>query len=123
MDLSFPEWTAVLYAAVTVLMVSSLYLLRKEWKSLEFLLILFALICVTDELLMSWVGNLPINQIIHSWQMVSPPPDWIEVRSQWLRFMYIRSALLVSGFGLLLASSFFMKNKTRPSRQDVFVAV
>lgn len=122
MDTALTVWTPMFYVIVTGLMAASLWVLRKEWKSVEFMLVAFALICVLDELAMTWSGNLPLNRLIHSWQSISPPSNWSEVRSQWLRFMYIRSALLISGFGLLLASSFFMK-RTLPSRRDAFAVV
>lgn len=122
MDTTFSAWTPMFYILITLLVGANLYTIRKDWKSLEFILVAFALICVLDELAMTWTGNLPLNRMIHSWQMMSPPSDWAEVRSQWLRFMYIRSALLISGFGLLLASSFFMK-KNLSSPRDVFAAV
>lgn len=114
MDTTFSAWTPVFYILITLLVGANLFTIRKDWKSLEFMLVAFSLICVLDELAMTWT--------IHSWQMMSPPSDWAEVRSQWLRFMYIRSALLISGFGLLLASSFFMK-KNLSSPRDVFAVV
>ncbi|WP_374075978.1 DUF1772 domain-containing protein [Bdellovibrio bacteriovorus] len=114
MDTTFSALTPMFYTFITLLIAANLYTIRKDWKSLEFMLVAFALICVLDELAMTWT--------IHSSQMMSPPSDWAEVRSQWLRFMYIRSALLTSGFGLLLASSFFMK-KNLSSPRDVFAAV
>ncbi|WP_413568992.1 anthrone oxygenase family protein [Bdellovibrio sp. HCB117] len=120
LDPAFTAWNPFLYFLVTLIIAANLYLIRHDWKSLEFLLVLFALICVLDELLMTWTGNLPLNRAVHSWQMLAPPSDWVEVRSQWLRFMYIRCALLVSGFGLLLASSFFMK-RSLSSQPSVFV--
>lgn len=96
-----------------VIIAGNLITLRRRWKSLEFLLIAFSLVCVLDEMAMTWM--------IHSWHVLSPSFDWTEIRSQWLRFMYIRSALLASGFALLLASVFFMK-RTLASRRDVFAA-
>lgn len=123
LDANFTAWWApILYYFLTVMLVGNLITIRRQWRSLEFMLILGALICILDELLMTLSGNLPLNRMIHSWQTLSPPPNWMEVRSQWMRFMYIRCALLVTGFGLLLASSFFM-TKIPVSRQDVFAAV
>ena len=88
---------------------------------MEYLLMVFAVICVLNELLMTYMGNLPLNQLITSWDLMSPPPDWMDIRSQWLWFMYIRCALLVAGFSLLLASIFMMR--PAPSSQpDAFAA-
>ncbi|MBV2167060.1 MAG: DUF1772 domain-containing protein [Bdellovibrio sp.] len=122
METVFVAWTPFFYLALTLIIVTNLFLLRKDWRSLEFVLVAFALLCILDELVMTWTGNLPLNRVINSWQMMTPPADWIEVRSQWVRFMYIRCALLISGFGLLLASSFVMK-RSQVSHSSVFVAV
>ncbi len=109
----------VVYTLTLACLVGNLMLLWKSWKTLEFLLVAFALICVIDELLMTRIGNLPLNRMISGWDVIVPPPDWMDIRSQWLRFMYIRSALLVSGFALLLASTFLMK-RVPVSRPDAF---
>ncbi len=122
METVFASWTPFFYLTLTLIIAANLFVLRKEWRSLEFMLVAFALLCILDELVMTWTGNLPLNRVINSWQMMTPPADWVEVRSQWVRFMYIRCALLVSGFGLLLASSFFMK-QSRASHSNAFVAV
>lgn len=110
-----------LYFVIIGLLGVNIYALRSDWKSTEFILVVFSFICILDEVIMTWVGNLPLSRMIYSWQISTPPAEWMQARTEWLRFMYIRSALLVSCFGLLLASSFFMK-RNLASRKDVFVA-
>lgn len=114
MDTTFSAWAPLFYILITASIASNLYYLRRAWRTLEFMLVAFALVCVLDEAVMTWAT--------HSWQLMTPLSDWDDIRSQWLRFMYIRSALLVSGFGLLLASSFFMK-RSLSSPRDVFAVV
>ncbi|UXR64080.1 DUF1772 domain-containing protein [Bdellovibrio bacteriovorus] len=118
---SFSMMSPVVYALALLTLSANMYLSRHRWKSMEFLLMLFAVICVLNELLMTYMGNLPLNQLITSWDLLSPPPDWMDIRSQWLWFMYIRCALLVAGFSLLLASIFMMK-PVRSSQPDAFAA-
>lgn len=118
---SFSMMSPIVYSLVLLTLTASMYLSRRRWKSMEFLLIAFAVICVLNELLMTYMGNLPLNQLITSWDLMSPPPDWMDIRSQWLWFMYIRCALLVAGFSLLLASIFMMK-PARSSQPDAFAA-
>lgn len=120
LETPFSLMSPLIYVLALVTLAGNLIVLRKGWKSMEFLLIVFSLICVVDELLMTRIGNLPLNRLISGWDLIAPPPDWMEIRSQWLRFMYIRSALLVSGFALLLASTFFMK-RVPVSQPDAFV--
>ncbi|WP_374000797.1 DUF1772 domain-containing protein [Bdellovibrio bacteriovorus] len=118
---SFSMMSPIVYALALLTLVANMYLSRGRWKSMEYLLMVFAVICVLNELLMTYMGNLPLNQLITSWDLMSPPPDWMGIRSQWLWFMYIRCALLVAGFSLLLASIFMMR--PAPSSQpDAFAA-
>lgn len=103
-----------LYLALAIFLSLDLYSIRSGWKSLEFVSVAFSLICVCDEFAMTWT--------VQSLEILSLPANWIDVRSQWEGFMYIRSALLVAGFALLLASTFFMK-RFQSSRQDAFAVV
>ncbi|NUN05162.1 MAG: DUF1772 domain-containing protein [Bdellovibrio sp.] len=103
-----------LYFALVVFLSLDLYSMRSVWKSREFVLVAFSLICICDEFAMTWT--------VQSLEVLSLPANWIDVRSQWERFMYIRSSLLVAGFALLLVSTFFMK-RFQPSQRDAFAAV
>lgn len=116
------SWMLSFYLLLVAFLFLDLFYLRHEWQSLEFVLVFFALLCICDEFAMTWNGNMPLDHVIKSWHMQSPPPDWMEIRSQWLRFMYLRSVLLVAGFGLLLSSTFFIR-KNQASQQDVFAVV
>ncbi len=112
--------SVVIYALILTGMFLDLICMRSQWKSPEFILVLFAMICIADEGLMTYSGNLPLNRWLPVMDLGLPPISWLEVQTQWVKFMYIRSALLVTSFALLLASTFFMKG-TLSSRQDVVV--
>ncbi len=88
---------------------------------MQFFLILFALVCILDELFMTWTGSYPINQIAQNWSLQNAPAGWVEIRTQWLCFVYWRCALLLVGFGLLLVSVFSTKSES-PLSQDVAAA-
>ena len=118
---SFSMMSPIVYVLALSTLTLSLYLSRRRWKSMEFLLMVFSAICILNELLMTRLGNLPLNQLITSWELMSPPPDWMDIRSLWLWFMYIRCALLVAGFSMLLASIFMMKSAPS-SQSDAFAA-
>lgn len=119
MELPFAEWTYVIYLAFIFTLCLNLFLIRRRWKSLEFMMVVFSLVCVVDDLVMTLAGNLPMVQGLRSWQNTSAE-NWIEVRSQWSNFMYIRCALLSASFILLLASTYLM-TKTKISQKDVVV--
>ncbi|MBO9666016.1 MAG: DUF1772 domain-containing protein [Bdellovibrio sp.] len=121
MQRSFLAWTPLLCAMVVLLLAGLLIEMRHKWKRIEFLFVVFALVCVMDELFMTWTGNMPLNRIIHSWQIQGTPNDWEDIRRQWVQLMYWRCALLVSGFALLIASV-LVKRTEAPISQDVAVA-
>lgn len=120
MEFPFAQWTYVIYLALILILCFNLFSIRQKWKTLEFILVVFSLVCVVDDLVMTLVGDLPLIESIQSWLSTSPG-NWIEVRSQWLNFMYIRCALLISSFILLLASSYLM-DRPKASRKGVFAA-
>lgn len=103
------RWIHFIYIAFILVICTNLFFLRKQWKTLEFMLIITSLVCVVDDLVMTLVGNLPLTQGVQSWH----------VHSHWLNFMYIRCALLISSFIFLLASSYFM-DRPKASPKGVF---
>ena len=50
MQRSFLAWTPLLCGCLIVILAMILLGMRKRWKELEFFLVLFAMICVMDEL-------------------------------------------------------------------------
>ena len=121
MQRSFLAWTPLLCGCLIVILAMILLGMRKRWKELEFFLVLFAMICVMDELVMMWTGNVPLNRLIYGWQIGGPPNNWEAIRTQWVQLMYWRCALLIAGFSLLLASVLVKKSEA-PISQDVAVA-
>ncbi|MDG0815186.1 DUF1772 domain-containing protein [Bdellovibrio svalbardensis] len=113
MQRSFLSWTPMLCVLLIFALFSLLVTMRKRWKELEFYLVLLALVCVLDELFMTWTGNYPLNKVASV--------GWGDIRTQWLHFMYWRCALLIVGFGLLLASV-FTKRSVSPISRDVAAA-
>ncbi|HEX7675472.1 MAG TPA: DUF1772 domain-containing protein [Bdellovibrio sp.] len=118
---SFLSWTPSLCILLVMFLALELFGMRRRWRNLDFFFVLFALLCVLDELMMTWVGNFPLNTLIHSWVLQGVPMDWGQIRAQWLYFMYWRCALLVASFSLLLASSVIMNSESQASR-DVAAA-
>lgn len=121
MQRSFLSWTPLLCLVVVFKLMVHLFVMRRHWQRVEFFLVLFAMLCVADELVMTWTGNMPLNRIIHMWQFQGPPNDWESIRIQWLNLMYWRCALLVAGFSFLIASVLTKKTES-PILQDASVA-
>ena len=118
---NFVRWTPVLYTVLLGIVSANLFVLRNQWRSLEFFLVLFTLLCVFDEMLMMLRGNLPLHRMIQSWEVFSPPTNWAQIRQEWLEFMYLRAALLITGFSLLVLSCCVSKRfRTSPDVAVVF---
>jgi Domain of unknown function (DUF1772). len=117
----FSGRTPIMYAVAIASLILDLMLQKKDWKKFEFILVLFALICILDEVLMGLSGSGPLTQSVRDWNFQNIPADLADVRILWMRYMYWRSALLVSGFALLLAATCFTNKSLEPS-EDVVVA-
>lgn len=113
MQRSFLSWTPLLCMVVIFKLVVHLFVMRKDWNRAEFYMVLLALLCVADELVMSWTGNIPLNRLIQTWQFQGPPNDWQEIRTQWLNLMYWRCGLLVLGFSMLIGSVLVKKTESQ----------
>ena len=120
MQRSFLAWTPLLCSFLVVILAMTLVNMRRQWKELEFFFVLFAFICVLDELMMTWTGNVPLVNLLLRGQIHGPSGEWEAIRAQWVCLMYWRCAMLVAGFGLLLASVFVKKMRS-PFSRDVAV--
>ncbi|WP_413582809.1 DUF1772 domain-containing protein [Bdellovibrio sp. HCB288] len=122
MQRSFLSWTPLLCMVVLFKLVTHLLMLRKQWKHLEFFFVLFTLLCVVNDLLITWTGFVPLNQLIRVWGFQGPPNDWEAIRSQWLNLMYWRCSVLTAGFSFLILSALIRRTES-PISKDVAVAV
>jgi hypothetical protein len=52
--------------------------------------------------LVTRLGNVPINQLVRKWLTEPPPADYLETLHRWTVFNNIRSAAAVFGFLLIL---------------------
>src|SRR5438445_12965248 len=55
MQRSFLSWTPMLCVLLIFTLGSLLITMRKRWKEMEFFFVLFALICILDEMFMTWI--------------------------------------------------------------------
>jgi hypothetical protein len=118
----FSGRTPLMYTLALLALTVDLLLLRRSWKNLEFVLIFFSLICILDELLMASNGSGPLVRSLSAWNIREIPVDWVDVRALWLRFMYWRSALLVSAFAMLLLATCITNKSPEASADDAVAA-
>ncbi|WP_413558933.1 anthrone oxygenase family protein [Bdellovibrio sp. HCB209] len=121
MQRSFLSWTPLLCMVVVFKLVVHLIVMRRHWKKVEFLMVSLALLCIVDELVMTWTGNMPLNKLIYSWQFEGAPNDWQGIRNQWVSLMYWRCTMLIMGFSFLIGSVLVRKTES-PILQDAAVA-
>lgn len=76
---------------ITILLtVSSAILHKKEKKAFAVLLIAILFLVLTG--ITTRFGNQPINSIVMTWDMNTPPDNWIELRDQWWTYHTIRTS-------------------------------
>ena len=118
----FQDRTPIMYAIAIASLVLDLVLQKNNWKRFEFILVLFALVCILDEVLMALSGSAPLTRSIRDWNFQNVPADLVDVRILWMRYMYWRSALLVASFVLLLAATCLTNKSLEPSEDVAVVA-
>ncbi|MEO8650518.1 MAG: DUF1772 domain-containing protein [Acidobacteriota bacterium] len=51
-------------------------------------------------------GNIPLLDMIDTWNVSSPPANWLEIAEQWYRFHTVRIAVDLAGLVLAVFSAF-----------------
>ena len=57
-------------------------------------------------------GNIPLLDIMDTWNVSSPPPNWLDVASRWYFFHSVRVGLDLVGFFLAILSTFTCRSRT-----------
>jgi uncharacterized membrane protein len=86
-----------------VFTLASTILVRRD--RVRFYLLGAASICIITALLLTVLGNWPINNQIITWRAGSPPPNWTELRDEWWRYHVARAVLLVAALGTLIIAA------------------
>jgi uncharacterized membrane protein len=81
----------------------STFLARRDRPSLY--LLIAASICVIAVLLITVLGNVPINNRIMTWSINSPPSNWTELSEKWWRFHIVRTIAAIGGLSFLILSA------------------
>jgi uncharacterized membrane protein len=99
----FSRSMPVFMAATVVSAAPVLWFLRQARVSkLVLLLFLSAFVFLIAQLIITLIGNVPINDQIRSWSPDNPPAQWEDVRDQWNLFNNFRTMLLVVALGVQL---------------------
>ncbi len=77
----------------------------RQWRTPVFALTLSAfLLYMLGVMVFTVVLNVPINNVILSWDPAAPPADWAQARDEWDRLNAIRTPISVLAFVLYLAA-------------------
>lgn len=96
----------VIYAALLgnlLLLVST----AKNPGSLLFVVALIAFVALVVDTLLTVKGNLPINDIINTWEPGSAPTNWADYRAKWFAIFQYRQVANIIGFVSLLIGAVF----------------
>ncbi|MDO8927509.1 MAG: DUF1772 domain-containing protein [Bacteroidota bacterium] len=89
---------------ITILLtLTSAFLLRKD--KIAFSILVFASVFLIVSGLTTRFGNQPINSVVMTWDMNTPPNNWIELRNQWWFFHKLRTLTAFIGLCLIVWTS------------------
>lgn len=90
-----------LLGLITIALTLTSAFLRKKEKS-AFTILLIASVFLVLSGLTTRFGNQPINSIVMTWDMNSPPNHWMELRNQWWTYHQLRTLFAFIGFCLIV---------------------
>jgi ABC-type Na+ efflux pump permease subunit len=79
----------------------SLALLRRDYRSREFIFTTIATLCTLCVVIVTRLINVPINETLMTWQVSSPPENVMQLWAPWEGAHTIRTAIALLGFASL----------------------
>jgi uncharacterized membrane protein len=76
----------------------SMFLLRRSYKSKEFLFTTIGTLCIAAVLILTRIVNVPINNELMTWQISAPPANWQQIWTPWEEAHTVRTVLAIVGF-------------------------
>ena len=101
LHLRFAKVMPVLLAGSLLAGVISLILLRRNYKSREFIFTTIATLCTVCVVILTRLINVPINETLMTWQASSPPGNVMQLWAPWEGSHTIRTVIAVIGFACL----------------------
>ena len=90
---------------------ASAVLARRE--RLCFYLLIGASICIIAAVLVTVLGNWPINNQIKTWSVTDPPPTWTQLRDAWWRFHLARAVALIGALSCVVVAALVRQDSRR----------
>jgi hypothetical protein len=71
----------------------------------SFYLLLTASICLLAAVVVTVIGNWPINNQIKTWSATAPPPTWTQLSDAWWTYHRARAVLLIAGLSCVVVAT------------------
>jgi uncharacterized membrane protein len=78
-----------------------------------FYLLIVASVCIIAVALITAFGNIPINNQIRTWNIISPPSNWEGLAQKWWRFQTVRTIAAIGGLSLLIITTLARRGLSR----------
>ena len=98
LHLKFGKLMPVLLFGSVLAGVVSLALMRRSYKTPEFLLSAVAVVCTVAVIILTRLINVPINETLMTWQVATPPDNVMQLWAPWEGSHTIRTVFAVIGF-------------------------
>ena len=98
LHLQFGKLMPVLLVGSVLAGVVSLVVMRRSFKTTEFLLTTVAIICTIAVIVLTRLINVPINETLRTWQVAAPPENVMNLWAPWEGSHTIRTVFAVIGF-------------------------
>lgn len=101
LHLRFGKLMPVLLVGSFLAGVISLVLLRRNYKSRDFIFTTIATVSLVCVVILTRLINVPINETLMTWQVSSPPENVMQLWAPWEGSHTIRTVIAVVGFASL----------------------
>ena len=118
LHLAYGKLMPVLIVGSFVAGVLSLVLLRRNYREKDFLFIAIAVLCNAAVFILTLLINVPINEVLMTWQVSLPPENVMQLWAPWEGSHTIRTVIALIGFACLTYSYILRKATDSRLPQD-----
>lgn len=101
----------MLIASTALCFLAALLYLRESRRTS--MLLAGAAACLLIGALITKFGNIPLLDMIDTWNVASPPANWLEITERWYMFHTVRFAIDLVGLLLAVLSAFTVPRHNR----------
>jgi uncharacterized membrane protein len=80
----------------------SMVLLRRSYKNKDFIFTAIGTLCIAAVFVLTRIVNVPINNELMTWQISTPPQNWLQIWMPWEQAHTVRTVISIVGFVCLL---------------------